>query len=509
MVTKSKLPAQLTRPSSSLQQRLAAAKLLRAQTPRSAAPERWKPHKYQLKAVEFLLERLSAGLFLDPGLGKTSITYAAINVLKKQDLHEGTLVVAPRRPAIMVWPQEQARWHEFSDISVALVHGSKREELWAQPHDVYVVTYEGLLWLIKTGRLKGALRRRKVRNIVFDELSKMKNTPTKRFKTIQPWLAQFDRRWGLTGSPAANGLMDLFGECFTLDLGRSLGKFITHYRFQFFDTYGDVRYPQFTPKPGAEDAIYARIANLALRIDAEDHLTLPKLIPNKIMVDLPEKARRTYDELEAEFITEIEGQPFTAETAAALSQKCRQMASGAMYEDRVDPLTGVPRTGRRKYAVLHDEKLDALEDLIEELNGQQLFVMYEYGHDLERILKRFGDLPHIGGGTSDKKALEYEAAWNDGTLPILLGHPASVGHGLNLQRSNANQIAIFSLTWNYEYYDQFIRRLRRQGNNAPRVFVHHILARDTVDELIYNALSRKGSLQQRLHDALKEYQRCR
>lgn len=492
----------LRKPSTDFAERLAAARLREANAPK----EKWKPHAYQRKAMKFVLERLSAGLFLDPGLGKTSIVYGAVKVLKNEGLHEGTIVVAPRRPAVMVWRQEQEKWAEFADISVGLVHGAKREEIWDTPHDIYVVTYEGLIWLIETGRLKIALRRRKVRNIVFDELSKMKNTPTKRFKTIKDYLAKFDRRWGLTGSPAANGLMDLFGECYTLDLGRSLGKFITHYRFQYFDAYGDQMHPQFSPKPGAEEAIYARIANLALRIDAEDHLTLPKLISNRIIVDLPDKVREKYERMEEEFFTELDGQLFTADGAAALSQKCRQMASGALYEDRVDPLTGMPRTGKRKYAIIHDEKLEALEDLIDELNGQQLFVMYEYGHDLERILDRIGkDTPFIGGGTSDRKALEYEEAWNRGWIPTLLGHPASVGHGLNMQKSSANQIVMFSLTWNYEFYDQFIRRLRRQGNKASRVFVHHILTRRTVDEVVYAALQRKGALQARLHDALKNY----
>lgn len=514
MATKLNPPTASRAPSISSAQRAAASRLSAG----TSAPEKWRPHKYQLKAVKFLLERNSAGLFLDPGLGKTSVTYAAIKVLKTQGLGHVTLVVAPRRPAVMVWPQEHAKWAEFSGLSVGLVHGPRRERVWAEKHDVYVVTYEGFLWLIKTGLLKTALRAKKVHNVAFDELSKMKNTPTARYKTIKPWLKMFMRRWGLTGSPAANGLMDLFGECFTLDLGRALGQFITHYRFQYFDAYEDksmgdsddlkAKYARvsYSPKPGAEDAIYARLANLALRIDAKDHLELPKLIPNKIFVDLDPETRAKYDEFEEEFLVELEGQPFTADTAASLSIKCRQMAQGALYEDRVDPLTGIPRAGKRKYAILHNEKIDALEELIDGLNGQQVFVMYEYGHDRERLLDRLGAVPCIGGGTSDKKALEYEEAWNAGAVQVLLGHPASVGHGLNLQKSSANQIAIFSMTWNYEYYDQFIRRLLRQGNKASRVFVHHILARNTVDELVYSALNRKGSLQQRLHDALRDYQ---
>lgn len=506
MITRSKSPPMSKKPSITFEQRLAAAKLAES----SVAKEVWEPHRYQQKAMRFLLERLGAGLFLDPGLGKTSVTYGAVSALKAAKMHEGTLVVAPRRPAVMVWRQEQAKWREFEAISVDLVHGPHREATWARDLDVYVTTYEGLLWLIKTGRLKEALRKRKVRNIVFDELSKMKNTPTTRFKTIKPWLAKFDRRWGLTGSPAANGLMDLFGECFALDLGRALGPFITHYRFQYFDAFGDQTHPQFSPKPGAEDAVFARIANLVLRIDGEDHLTLPKLIPHPIKIELPGSVREKYDHMEREFLLELGGQLFTADGAAALSMKCRQMASGAIYEDKIDPLTGMPRVGKRKYAVLHEEKLDALEDLIEELQGQQLFVGYYFGHDMERIRERLGaDTPVIGGGTSDKKALEYEEAWNRGWIATLLGHPSSVGHGLNMQRSSAGHIAMFSPTWNYEEYDQFIRRLRRQGNKALRIMLHQFIATDTVDTALYLAMGRKGSLQNRLHDALKTYREMR
>jgi SNF2 family DNA or RNA helicase len=502
MVTKSKSVTTLKKPSLSLEQRLSAAKLSEA----SKEPEHWKPHKYQEKALEFLLERLSAALFLDPGLGKTSVTYAAVKCLKNANLHEGTLVVAPRRPAVMVWRQEQERWKEFAEISVGLIHGPHRETTWEKKLDVYITTYDGLLWLIKTGRLKKALRARKVRNIVFDELSKMKNTKTVRFKTVKQLLKLFDRRWGLTGSPAANGLMDLFGECYTLDLGKSLGQFITHYRFQYFSAFGDEMHPQFAPKPGAEEAIFERIKNLALRIDAADHLKLPKLITNDIIVDMPDAVFDRYEEFEQEFLLELDGQIFTANGAAALSMKCRQLASGALYEDKVDPLTGIPRIGKRKYSILHDEKLDALEDLIEELNGQQLFVAYYFGHDMERILARLGkDTPVLGGGTSDKKALEYEEAWNRGWITTLLAHPSSVGHGLNMQRSSAGHIAIFSPTWNYEEYDQFIRRLLRQGNKALRIMLHRLAARNTVDEALYVAMGRKGALQTRLHDALKAY----
>lgn len=485
--------------------------------PSASSKRRWfeHAHDYQLRALEFMLARTAAGLFLDPGLGKTSITYAAVSTLKRNKLPHGTLVVAPRRPALMVWPQEHQEWADFSDLSVGVMAGlteRKRAEVWDQQHDVYVIGYEGFVWLIKTKRISlRELKKRGIVNLVFDELSKMKNTRTLRAKTIKKILHFFQRRWGLTGSPAANGLMDLFGECYALDMGETLGQYITHYRARYFQAFGDPRYPSYDLRPGAEEEIYARLGGLAIRIDAEDHLKMPKLFTNKIVFDLPSEVAPHYRTMEEEFFAALpDGDTITASHAGALVHKLRQMAGGALYEDPVDPVTGIPRTGKRQFKVLHQEKVDALEELIDELNGQQVLVMYYYGHDLAQIYKRFGELPTIGGGTSDKKALEYQEQWNRRHLRVLLAHPDSVGHGLNLQKGGASQIAVYSMPhYNLEYYDQFIRRLRRQGNTAPRVFVHHLLARNTIDNAVFAALKNKGSMQKRLHDALKEYQQGR
>ncbi len=483
----------------------------KALPPLSSRP--WVPHKYQKKSVRWLLEHDAAALFLDPGLGKTSITYAALASLKEAELLRGAVVVAPRRPAVSVWPSEHEKWSEFSDLKVVLLHGDHKDKAVLERADVYVVTYEGFQWLTSSGHLDKLLKKKWLDTLIFDELSKLKHPSTSRFKRLKPWLAKFARRWGLTGSPAPNGLMDLFGQAYVLDRGAALGQYVTHFRAAYFTPQGKYQgdpYPVWTPKEGAEDAIYARMANLALRIDAEDHLELPQLILNPIKCELPPALRKQYKQMEEEMFAELEGQVVTAATAATVSMKCRQLTSGAIYEDLIDANTGEPRVGKRKWLPLHDLKIELLLDLIDELQGQQLLIAYEYQHESARIAKALNprkpeEVPCIGGGVSDKKALAWEAAWNAGQLPVLMGHPQSMGHGLNLQGSGAHNVCWFSGTWDYELYDQFIRRLKRQGNTAKHVFVHHLIARDTVDEAVLIAMQRKRKGQNALLDALKNF----
>jgi len=468
--------------------------------------ETWNPAPYQLKAVQWLLERSAAALFLDPGLRKTSCTYAALKVLKNEGLLDGAVIVAPLRPAQMVWPAEQKKWTEFGDLDVVLLHGPRKDKLVAEKHDVYVVNYEGLAWLTGKKHLRALLKNKWVDTLVFDELSKMKHTRTARFKTIAPWLPKFRRRWGLTGSPAANGLMNLFGEVQALDLGAAFGPYITYFRARYFLPVGDY---DWRIQPGAEQLIYDRIKPLALRMDASDYLQLPKLLPPTVIkYDLPSAARKMYDELEEELVTLLmSGERLTAPTASVVRGKLRQIAGGAVLRNEYDPITGIKlRTKGDEWVLVHDEKLDALEALVDELEGTQLLVGYEYIHDLERLLKRFGkDTPYIGGGVSLKKALEIEAAWNAGEIPLLFGQPQSVGHGLNFQGSHAHHVAWFTLTDDYELYDQFIKRLLRSGNKASRLFVYHFIARNTTEEAVAANLRRKAKGQQGLFDAINEY----
>lgn len=466
----------------------------------------WKPHAYQKKAMKFLLSRPHAGLLLDPGLGKTSITLGAISVLKKKGLFNGALIVAPLRVANSVWPTEVSKWKEFKDLKVTLLHGKgKRERAAKEDADIYIINFEGLPWLIEEGYLKDMLKDGRVDTLVVDELSKMKHPKTKRFKLLKPWLKKFKRRIGLTGSPAANGLMDLFGQIYILDRGAALGEYITHYRANYFIP---VKEYVWKPRKGAEKIIYERIQDLVLRMDAEDYLELPAQVDNIIPVELPPKAAKLYEQLEEEMLAEIEGKTVTATTVATAVGKCKQVANGAVYTDQIDEVTGERLSLKKRWEKVHDEKIDALLDLIDEMQGQQILIAYEYQHDLERLLKALPKgTPYIGGGVTAQEATRLEREWNAGRIPILLGHPQSIGHGLNLQGSSASAVCWFSLTWDYELYDQFIRRLRRQGNDATRIFVHHILAKDTVDFAIFAALRSKQRTQDALLDALKATRR--
>lgn len=464
--------------------------------------ERWVPADYQKVGVKWLIAHPEAALLWDPGLRKTSTSLAAFMALRKAGAADKALVVAPLRPAGMVWSKtgELGKWADFAGLSVSLIHGAprQREEALAADADLYVINYDGLSWLGE-GRRLADLCRRGVDLLICDELSKLKHTRTKRFRALRPFLGRFKRRWGLTGSPCSNGLMDLFGQVYTLDLGRRLGQYITHYRFQYFDACGYKGY-EWKPKPAAEKQIYAKLKDLALSMRAEDHLDLPELVEENLWVSLPEKAQKAYDELEEELITALDEGAVVAANAAVASAKCRQVASGGVYlEDGADAT-------KRQSVFLHDEKTDALKDLVEELQGSPLLVAYEFHHDLDRIRGVLGKkVPAINGGTSMHESAALIAKWNRGELPVLCGHPQAMGHGLNLQEYG-HHVCWYTLTWNYELYDQLNRRLYRSGQKN-RVVVHRILARKTVDEAVAKALLTKGRGQDALLEALKRLRR--
>lgn len=756
-------------------------------------PQDWKPHGYQLKAVEFLLNQRAAGLFLDPGLGKTSITLKALDVLLQERMLQRTLVIAPLRPCYMVWPEQIDGWKQFSHLRYSILHGNHKEQALEQDADVYIINPEGLPWLMANNRLRNL----EVRGLVVDECfagdtlistehgavkismlkvgtkvytdnglqavqriscrtpigntvhirtsngktiscteehtffteigwlpakyiagrrllclaevssmqrqlqnsatsiytlpqstdllqvlryeteldvpqsstvaeesfhhneeqpeelgsvehgctveqgsksqassytekqgtstmeratgwqradskggavgacsaatevyfqlcnkvgeqaarlsyklqsrfwqsycegsvgnrrqqsqeptaasaryeegnqvegtwvdsvtyeergsvplvwnlevencphfevegialvhnsSKFKHTRTQRFKMLKPALPTFDYRFILTGSPNPNGYLDLFGQVYILDMGAALGSYITHYRTTYFVPSG---YGGYTWKlqEGGEDRIHKKLKPLVLRLDAADYIKMPKLMPNVIRVDLPAKARKVYDELEDGMITELDsGSVVTAPNSGSALNKCCQVASGALYH-MLDPT--MPKERVRKWELVHDAKIEALQDLIDELQGSPLLLAYEYHHDLTRILQLLGkDAPYLGSGVSMEASRHIEKQWNNDQIAVLPGHPASMGHGLNLQRGTCHHVAFFTQTWDFELYDQFIRRVRRQGNSNAAVFVHHIIARKTVDEAKFAKLKRKAKTQQGLLDALRSY----
>jgi hypothetical protein len=426
-------------------------------------------------------------------------------------------VVAPLRPAQLVWPAEAQKWKDFSHLRVELLHGPKKDEALARDADVYVINPDGLDWLLgakKTTSVHGrvqvscdvaAFRKLRFDTLVIDELTMMKDTRSQRHKAIRSVLDTFARRWGLTGSPAPNGLLDLFGQVLCLDRGRSFGPYITHYRQKYFlpawNGFGWVL------RHGAEEEIYDKLRPLVLRLEAADYVDMPELIENVMKFDLPATARKVYDTLEDNFIVRVGDKTITAANAAVASGKLRQVASGGLYLDPevLDILKKRPLrlAAGRDWALIHDEKTELLWDLVQELQGVPLLVAYDFKHDLERIRRKFGDdVPVIGGGTSTKRAAELERAWNAGKLPLLLGHPQSMGHGLNLQNAG-NQVCFYTPTYNLELHQQFINRVQRQGSAHKQVFVHYLIAKGTVDELIMQAIKSKARVQDLLLDALK------
>ena len=481
----------------------------------------WEPAPYQLEGVKFLLEHAAAGLFLDPGLRKTSITLGAIKVLKKEGILQRVIIIAPLRVCYSVWPKEVAKWKDFNHLRVEILHGKGKEAALLRDADVYMINPEGLTWLLGVTKQKVDGKKKAVvtydlkkfkalgaDTLVIDEVSKFKHSSSDRFAMLKTVLGKFDRRWCLTGSPASNGLMDLFGVMYTIDLGRALGQYITHYRSAYFNSIGYGGYT-YVPQPDAEQRIYERIAPSVFRLSDEDYVKLPKLIPNIIKIELPPNVRKIYDELEDEFLAEVDGNIVTAVNAGVASIKCRQVANGGLFLAQDVDDEG-RKASKREWVDLHNEKIEAVADLVEELNGAPVIITYDFEHDLARLLAHFGkSTPVIGGGISPKKSDAIVDAWNRGEVDILFGHPAAMGHGLNMQDGNAQHIIMHSLTWDYELYDQLIRRLRRSGNKAECVFVHHIVAKDTIDEAVMLALTKKKRTQGALLDAMRDYSKAR
>ena len=464
-------------------------------------PQEWVPEKYMVEAAKFLLERGAGGLFLDPGLRKTSITLSAIKALKARHKRFPFLVIAPLRVCQLVWPAEVRKWRQFNGLRVELLHGPKKGEALSREADLYVINPEGLPWLFEE------LQARDVwpfEGLVVDESTKFKRASAQRSKLLRSYLPHFRRRYILTGSPSPNGLLDLFGQVLIVDLGNALGKYITHYRRSYFLPTGYGGY-EWKPQPGAEERINERLAPLVLRMDAKDYIKLPPLVgaadsraPLVTLVDLPPAARKAYDEMEENLIAMVEGGVVTASSAGVASMKCRQIANGGIYEDKQNV----------KWRKVHDAKTEAVLDLVEQLQGKPLLIAVDFHHDERRLLDALpkGGASFVGGSTL-AQAKRIEAAWNAGDLPWLLGSPASVAWGLNLQ-GKPSAVAWHSLTWDWELYMQFIRRVWRSGQRG-RVFCHHVVARGTVDEAIMKAIARKGKGERELLNALRDYAKAR
>ena len=442
---------------------------------------KYSPHKYQTFAADFILEHPVSAILLDMGLGKSVIALTAIFDLTLDSfLIRKVLVIAPLRVARDTWPAEIEKWDHLRGLTYTVAVGNEHERKAAlmQRAQVYIINRENVEWLVSKSGLPFNYDM-----VVVDELSSFKSHQAKRFKYLLKVRPGVKRIVGLTGTPSSNGLMDLWAEFRLLDLGQRLGRFIGQYRSAFFEP--DKRNAQvifsYKPKPGAEAAIYRQISDITISMKGSDYLKLPDLVFNEVPIRMSESEMRQYRTMKEDMVLSLKGKEIDAVNAAALSGKLLQMANGAVYDDD----HGV--------AHLHDRKLDALEDLIEAANGKPVLIAYWYKHDLERIQKRF---------PSEKlDTAESITRWNNGEIPVAVIHPASAGHGLNLQAGGSTLIW-FGLTWSLELYLQTNARLWRQGQKDT-VVIHHIIAKGTIDEQVMKALRTKDKTQSALIDAVK------
>ena len=440
----------------------------------------FKPHEYQEFAIDFLKDNPISCLLLDMGLGKTSITLTALKDLLDNGKVKRVLVIAPLRVARDTWPCEIRKWDHLKGLRYRVAVGNTRERLAAlydSTAQIVIINRENVDWLVKSYEWDFDM-------VVIDELSSFKNHKSKRFKAMVKMRPYVSRIVGLTGTPSSNGLMDLWAQFKILDYGKRLGRFIGNYREWYFrpDKMNGYIVYSYKPLPFAEKEIYGKISDITISMSALDQLDMPELITNEIEVEMSPKERAKYDELKDEMVMELPDGEISAANAASLTNKLCQMANGRIYDESKNAVK------------IHDRKLEALEDIIESANGRPLLVAYWFKHDLEAISGRFE--------VREIKTSEDIKDWNEGKIPVAVVHPASAGHGLNLQ-AGGNTLVWYGLTWSLELYQQTNARLWRQGQKAGTVVIQHIICRDTVDGRILKALKEKDTTQSALIDAVK------
>ena len=462
----------------------------------------WPPHPYQEAALKALLENGQFGLLLEPGLGKSAISLAAVQILLRKKLIKRVLIIAPLRVCYDTWPSEISSWEDFNNLGVALLHGPNKEKVLRAlkpEHNVCLINPEGILWLMGQASRVKALA---ADMLIIDESSLFKGSTTSRYRRLRPYLASFKRRVILTGSPRPKSYLDLFAQIYILDRGANLGSYISHYRNRwFYPTGWQMR--DWAILPGAAEEINKAIAPCVLRLDAKDYIKLPKEIEQTHRIELPPKIRKEYDNIEETMMSTLFSVPFV--NSAAARSRLAQIANGAVYLD-AGPQDDRWPTKQRPVKFLHTAKVDALAELHAELQGSPLLVSIEFRHDVEAIRKTLGkDIPCINGDTTRTQCADYIERWNKGLLPLLLIHPAAAGHGINLQKSECSHVAFFSLPDNYDTYFQVFCRVFRQGNKASFVIKHHFVTQNTVDVVKLANLRRKGAGQNAFLLAMKEY----
>lgn len=447
-------------------------------------------HEYQERGVSHIIDNEYCALFLDMGLGKTVTTLTAIKELLDNCIISNALVIAPKKVTQVTWSDEIKNWKHLQGLTISVIDGTakQRREAMAAKADIYAVSRDNIVWLVlECGGVKLPYDM-----VVIDELSSFKNHASKRFRAMRKVRKFIPRVVGLTGTPAPNGLIDLFAQMYLIDEGQRLGKTVTAYRDRFFrpgKRNGDIvyTYELKAPQDETEQQISDLISDITISMTAEDYLKMPDKIMLYDYVDLAPKVLALYRDFEREQILELinSDEPISAASAAALSNKLQQFANGAIYD------------AERNVKDLHDEKLDKLEEIVEAANGEPVLIAYSYKHDLERIMQKLKAYKPV-----KLEKPEHIAGWNSGRIPVLVTHPASAGHGLNLQKGGHN-IVWFGNTWSLELYQQFNARLYRQGQGKP-VTIHHIVTRGTIDEKIIKALEGKKQTQDGLMESIKE-----
>ena len=446
------------------------------------------PHKYQLTAINHVINVPKCGLFLDMGLGKTVSTLTAIKELKYNRFQVNkVLIIAPKKVAEGTWSKEKDKWNHTKDFRVSLVLGSQQKRIKALSvnADLYIINRENIPWLVDYLRNDWYFD-----TVVIDESSSFKNSRSKRFKALKMVLPKINRLIELTGTPSPNGVEDLWAQIYLLDQGTRLEKYITHFRAKYMEPNKRNRSQIFDYKikDGVYDSVINKISDICISMKSEDYLELPDLSYNEIPVILNDKARRDYDKMERDFVLELEGaeDEITAVNAAALSNKLLQISNGAVYDS-----SGV-------YTEVHDAKIDSFLELVERLQGKSLLVFYNFQHDRDRIKKALEKSDLV---VKELKTTQDEDDWNAGKIDILLTHPASAAYGLNLQEGG-NHVCWFGLSWNLEHYQQANKRLHRQGQKE-KVIIHHLVTQGTRDEDVMRALDNKAGVQEEIMQSLK------
>ncbi len=465
---------------------------------------------YQVRVIKESIAMKYAAWFIGTGLGKTIMALTIIDQLQKRKLLKSALVVSTKKVIFNTWRQEAQKWEHTKRLKFSLIHHEagrgnseriKRVAL-ARKADVYLINYENLAWLRKVMDTMFRDRVMPFQAIFYDESTKIKHSTTQRFMRFKPYMGKFWYRYVMTGTPIPNGLHDLYGQIYAIDLGTRLGTTVTSYRKRFFhSTAPEGTYRIYTPVMGARKQIQNRIRDRVIHLKKTDYVKLPPIKYNPIEMDLPDKYRADYDELEEKFFLDLGNAKVEAFASASLSMKLRQYLQGQVY---------IGKGATRYTEFIHKEKLDMLKDMVDKKSGKvegigNCIIGYNFHFEKDDLQSILPNAPAIDGRTTEREASMYIEAWNRGELPVLMGNIETLAYGLNLQ-DGGNQVLYYSLTWNLEHYTQLRDRLWRRGQEKP-VFVHHLLFRNTVDMTIFKALGSKDMTQEGLLNALKSYRR--